>query len=174
MKRKTHVIIIFLIVMLASLTPMLATLYTKAQPTKAAEESALELPWHIKPTLIPKYWTYVKRISVVTQEFVATLPNGTEIIIPAAILEPKLISRTVSPEGNTHEYYALMRDSDPEAMMDLITGPSFPEDIVACDLSRLCLAAVDIYLDGDLICSFPETTPVPGPWIGYTNFDIPK
>ena len=118
------------------------------------------IPDRIIPTLIPVLSSYAARVTVETHAF------GE---VPAATLETKLIANSMSPEGDLHEFYVLMRNGDPEAFMDLVEK----EETVECSISRMCSAAIDIFVDEELKASFPEATGA-GPWIGYALFGIPK
>jgi hypothetical protein len=131
------------------------------------------LPNRIIPRLVPRLMSYATRVRVHIHQFTGTAPDGTTYTIPEADLVPKLLSNSVDDRGNFHEYYALMRGGDPEAFMDLISGPDVKEGVISCQVSRTCGAAIDIYLDETLIASFPDVTGIAGPWIGYMYFEIP-
>jgi len=128
------------------------------------------LPTRVTPRLIPRLFQYATRVRVHVHAY--TLPNGRTV--PEADLIPKFISNSVDDGGNFHEYYALMRGGDPECFMDLSIGPDIEEGNIFCEVCRCCGAAVDIYLDDTLMCTFPEITPeMTAPYIGETSFLIP-
>lgn len=119
------------------------------------------IPDRILQTLMPRLGSYAARITVKTHAF------GT---VPASTLQAKLITSSLSPEDELHEYYALMRNGDPEGFL---TIHQTPEEI-SCEICRMCAAAVDIYLDGALKVSMAETTGAGPVWPGYTMFEIPE
>ena len=117
------------------------------------------LPMRVTPLLIPRLSNYAARVMAKVKA------HGT---VPAATLVNKLISGTISPEGDYHEYYALMRNGDPEAFMDIMLTVNGE---VWGGVSRMCAAACDVYLDDALKATFPETVG-DGPWIGFTGFQF--
>jgi len=127
------------------------------------------LPMRVMPRLIPRLMTYATRVRVHRGAY------GEE---PAADLIPKLISSSTDKDGIFHEYYVLFFDGNPEAFMDLATGPVeiHPEfeTNIGCEISRCGFAAFDIYLDETLMVSWPEiTAETPKPYVGYVSFWIP-
>jgi len=125
------------------------------------------IPGRIIPTLIPRFSSLLSKIEVKTHEYIGTYADGTPLTIPAITLVPKLITSSVSPEDDMHEFYVLMRDGDPDAFLDFWAGPTVPEGLVACGIARMCGAAVDIFYDGNIVKSFPELSE-----IGYFGFTI--
>lgn len=127
------------------------------------------IPDRIIPTIFPRLSAYAARITVKTHEFIGSLPDGTPFTVPAATLVPKLVASMESPEGDLHEIYLLMREGDPETILELMIGPTVAEDVVAGGISRMCAAALDIYIDDVLVKAYPQDSEM-----GYYLFSIPK
>ena len=132
-----------------------------------AEPMALiqEMLPRIVPTLLPRYSSLLTHLTLKTRDYTGTLPDGTTINVPGVTLTPKLISSSVSPEGDLHEYYLYVRGGDPEAFVDLWKGPTVTEGLVQCSISRSCGATLDVLFDGQQVKEMPQ-----GSDIGYFGF----
>lgn len=127
------------------------------------------IPDRVIPTIFPRLSAYAARITVKTHEFIGTLPDGTTFTVSAATLIPKLVASMESPEGDLHEVYLLMREGDPEGVLELMIGPTVAENLVGGGISRMCAAQLDIYIDDVLVKSFPAESEM-----GHYLFSIPK
>lgn len=125
------------------------------------------IPGRIIPTLIPRFSSLLSKIEVKTREYVGKLPDGSDLVVPGTTLVPKLITSSVSPEDDTHEFYALMRGGDPEAFLDFWKGPTVTEGLVACSICRSCGATLDIFFTGIHVKEMFAGTDV-----GYFGFAI--
>jgi len=123
------------------------------------------IPGRIIPALIPRYSSLLSQhVTLKTRDYIGQGPEGP-IEVPGVTLVPKLIANSVSPEGDLHEFYVYMRSGDPEAFVDLWSGPSVSEGLVQCAISRSCGATLDFLFDGQQIKDMPQ-----GSDIGYFGF----
>jgi len=135
-----------------------------AEPIALIQEM---IPGRIIPTLIQRFSSFLTKIAVKTREYSGTLPDGSTIVVPGVTLVPKLVASSVSPEGDLHEFYLLMRGGDPEAFLDFWMGPTVTEGLLQCSISRTCGATLDIFFTDIHVKEMFQGTDV-----GYFGFAI--
>lgn len=123
------------------------------------------LPGRIVPLLFPRLGSHAAKVTMKTQEYPMTPPLAN---VPASDLIAKLVSGFTDEYGCYHEVYLYMRNNvDPEAILDIRTGGYVAEGEVVGEVSRMCAAQLDVFLDGTLVKSFPKDVEA-----GYFGFKI--
>lgn len=125
------------------------------------------IPGRIIPLLMPRLGTYATKVTMKTQEY----PLSATEKVPASDLVPKLVTGFTDEYGTYHEIYLYLRNNvDPEAVLDIrIGGKNVAEGEIVGEVSRMCAAQLDVYVNGALIKSFPKDVEA-----GYVGFTIPS
>lgn len=138
-------------------------------PTQGVGMLSQRVPGRIVPRAVPRLKSYAQRITAKTDDYVVSASET----IPGADLEVKFVSNSYSSQGDLHEYYILMVNGDPEAVLDIWSGPS-TDNIPIGEVGRLCASALHIFVDGVEILTFPQVPgDSPNPTTGYGWFTFP-
>jgi len=135
---------------------------TEGLPPDPAELVQQMIPDRVVQVLMPELRSYVDRITIKTAQFGA---------VPAATLTPLFVTRFRNAEtGAINEVYLFVPGpNQPDAFMDITKNA---DGSVGAEIARCCYAQVSIYVDGNLVATFPEITVSNGPWIGYAAIPI--